>query len=140
MNNISAYTGDIMQNYFTAYVTAALKNNRVTYYRRYKSHLRTELLFESEDQLASHVYSCTEALRSEECDTLLQPDNIYHPQLAHELRGLQAKDLTILRMRIVYGYAYKVIGSVIGMTEDAVRVRYFRTIQKIRNNMKGDIK
>jgi len=29
------------------------------------------------------------------------------------------------------------IGSILGMKEETVRVRYFRVIQKIRDNMKG---
>ena len=52
MNENTDYTGDIVQNYFTAYVEQALKNNRVSYYRKYKSHLKSELLFDSEDRIA----------------------------------------------------------------------------------------
>lgn len=34
------YTGDILQNYFTAYVEEALKNNRISYYRKKQSTLK----------------------------------------------------------------------------------------------------
>ena len=67
-------------------------------------------------------------------------DSIQTPGLANELRNLPDKALAIIRMRIVHGYSYKIIGSILGMKEEAVRVRYFRAIQKIRDNMKGEKK
>lgn len=136
----TAFTGDILQNYFTAYVEQALKNNRVSYYRKYKSHLKNELLFESEDRLPVHTSVYHDI--SDEADERhpLHFDSIQTPGLAKELRNLSDKALIIIRMRIIHGYSYKVIGSILGMKEEAVRVRYFRAIQKIRDNIEGGCK
>lgn len=60
MKETPEYTGDKVQNYFTAYVEQALKNNRVSYYRKYKAHLKSELLYDSEDQIAPHTHIHTD--------------------------------------------------------------------------------
>lgn len=138
MNENIAHTGDIVQNYFTAYVEEALKNNRVSYYRRYKSHLKSELLYDSEDQIAPHTHIHTDISDETDAKHPLHFDSIHTPRLAKELRNLPDKALAIIRMRIVHGYSYKTIGAILGMKEEAVRVRYFRAIRKIRNNMKGE--
>lgn len=134
------YNGNITQNYFTAYVEKALKNNRVSYYRKYKSHQKSELLYGSEDQIATYTIIHTEISDVISEKHPLHFDFIQTPGLAKELRNLPKKALAIIRMRIVCGYSYKTIGAILGMKEDAVRVRYFRAIQKIRNNMKGEQK
>ena len=131
------FTGNKIQNYFTAYVEQALKNNRVSYYRKYKAHLKSELLFNSEEQLAVHTNLHTDISNDADSTHPLNPDSIHHTELAEELRNISNKDLTIIRLRIAYGYTYRMIGSILGMKEEAVRVRYFRVIQKIRDNMKG---
>lgn len=134
------FTGDIVQNYFTAYVEAALKNNRVSYFRKYKAYLKFELLYGSEDQIDRHTDLHNDISDDSDARHPLHLDSIQTPGLAKELRNLPDKALTIIRMRIVYGYSYRIIGSILGMKEEAVRVRYFRAIQKIRNNMKEDQK
>lgn len=140
MNENTDYTGDIVQNFFTAYVEQALKNNRVSYYRKYKSHLKSELLFDSEDRIAIHTNLHTDISNVIDARHPLHFDSIQTPGLANELRNLPDKALAIIRMRIINGYSYKIIGSILGMKEEAVRVRYFRAIQKIRDNMKGEKK
>lgn len=134
------YSGDITQNYFTAYVRQALKRNRVSYYRRYKSLLKSELLYDSEDQIAAHTNIHTDVSDEADAKHPLHFDSIHTPGLAKELRNLPDKTLAIIRMRIVHEYSYKTIGAILGMKEEAVRVRYFRAIQKIRDNMKGEQK
>lgn len=134
------YSGDKVQNFFTAYVRQALKRNRVSYYRKHKVHQKSELLYNSEEQISVHTGLYTEVSdASDECHPL-HFDSIQTPGLVKELRNLPQKALAIIRMRIVCGYSYKTIGAILGMTEEAVRVRYFRAIQKIRDNMKEEQK
>lgn len=118
----------------------ALKNNRVSYYRRYKAHLKSELLYDSEDQIATHTNLHTDISDEADAKHPLHFDYIQTPRLAKELRNLPDKALAIIRMRIVHGYTFKTIGAILGMKEEAVRVRYFRAIQKIRDNMKEEQK
>lgn len=136
-NTNGNFYGDKLQNQFTAYVERALKNNRVSYFRKHKDRNQTELLFASEDALGVHI-GLDDGMTINTTDNLsLNPDFIHHEGLADELRNISEKDFTIIRLRIVYGYAYKRIGTLLGMKEEAVRVRYFRAIQKIRDNLGG---
>lgn len=129
------FYGDKLQNQFTAYVERALKNNRISYYRKNKERAHTELLFSSEDTLGLHIGPDHDIFRQP-----LHPDDIQHDGLAKELSNISEKDLSIIRCRIIYAYTYKHIASLLGMKEEAVRVRYFRSIQKIRDNLRGETK
>ena len=135
---VDHYTGNKIQNYFTAYAEQALKNNRVSYYRKNKAHLKSEVLFDSEDQIAVHTNLHTDISDDAATAYSIHPDSIRHIRLAEELRNISEKDLTIIRLRIVYGYTYKMIGSILGLKEETVRVRYCRSIQRIRNNIRGN--
>lgn len=136
-NTTENFYGDKLQNQFTAYVERALKNNRISYFRKHKDRNQTELLFASEDTLGLHM-GLDDTISINTTDNhALHPDFIRHEGLAEELRNISEKDFTIIRLRIVDGYAYKRIGTLLGMKEEAVRVRYFRAIQKIRDNLGG---
>lgn len=139
-NNSTVFNGDKLQNQFTAYVERALINNRFSYYRKYKAILKNELCFSSEDQL-SYISGSSACAFTPEIDSMeLSPDSVQNGGLADELRNLSEKDMSIIRMRIGFGYTYKSIASTLGMTEEAVRVRYFRAIRKIQNNLEGGTK
>ena len=139
-DNSIVFSGDKLQNQFTAYVERALINNRISYYRKYKAMLKNELSFSSEDQL-SFISGSSSCIFSPDIDSMeLSPDSIQHGELAEELRNISEKDLNIIRMRIGFGFTYKRIAAILGMTEEAVRVRYFRALQKIRTNMEGGTK
>ncbi len=136
-NTNEKFYGDKLQNQFTAYVERALKNNRISYFRKHKDRNQMELLFASEDTLGVHIGLDDTIPINTANNHSLHPDFIRHEGLAEELRNISEKDFTIIRLRIVYGYAYNRIGTLLGMKEDAVRVRYFRAIQKIRDNLGG---
>ena len=139
-DNSIVFSGDKLQNQFTAYVERALINNRISYYRKYKAMLKNELSFSSEDQL-SYISGSSSCIFSPDIDSMeLSPDSVQHGELAKELRNISEKDLSIIRMRIGFGFTYKRIAAILGMTEEAVRVRYFRALQKIRTNMEGGTK
>ena len=139
-DNSTVFSGDKLQNQFTAYVERALRNNRISYYRKYKAMLENEMRFSSEDQL-SYMSGSSACIFSPEIDSMeLSPDSVQNGGLADELRNLSEKDMSIIRMRIGFGYTYKSIAAILGMTEEAVRVRYFRAIRKIQNNLEGGTK
>lgn len=139
-DNSTVYDGDKLMNQFTAYVKRALKNNRVTYFRKHKAMIKNEIRFSSEDQLVYIAGYNTGMFTTDVDSNELTPDVIYHEGLADELRNISEKDMNIIRMRIGLGYTYKSIAAILGMTEEAVRVRYFRAIQKIQTNLKGGTK
>lgn len=139
MNNTNndQFYGDKLKNQFTAYVERALHNTRISYYRKNKDRNQIEVLFSSEDTLGVSAGINNEMSTNIGDDKLLNPDFICHEGLAQELRNISEKDFTIIRFRIVYGYTYKQIAKLLGMKEETVRVRYFRSIQKIRDNLDG---
>ena len=51
------------------------------------------------------------------------------------LKQLSDKDITIIKLRVLYDNSFKEIGKVLGMTEMAVRKRYSRTIKVLRDTV-----
>ena len=134
------YTGDILQNFFTAYVERALKNNRISYFRKYKRHLRFELYFDSEDQIDRYADFHNDLADEVDDRDSLNFDSIQNQTLAKELKNMPDKTHFILQLRIVHNCSFKHIGTILGMKEEAVRVRFFRAINKMRDHMKGEQK
>ena len=132
------FTGDKLQNQFTAYVKRALINNLISYYRKTVSHLQTEISCGTEDDLSFLLPSTQATTCVVSPFSQLQLDLICHEKLANELRNLSIQDFKIIHLRIVDGYTYRCIGSMLGLKEGNVRVRYFRTLQKLRTAIKGD--
>lgn len=139
-NNKTAFSGDKLQNYFTAYVERALSNNRISYYRKQQARIKNEVRFTSDEELAVLAGSTSSVLNPISAAEFLSPETIQHDELAEELRNISEKDMRIIRMRIGFGFTYKRIAAILGMKEETIRVRYFRTLQKIRTNMKGGTK
>jgi len=124
------YYGDKLQNQFTAYVERALYNNRISYYRKYISQYKHEILTNSEDELSLHNYRNSNY--SDSCYLGLDSNSIHNSSLAAVLNKLNIKDQTIIKLHAIYGYTYKAIAQVLSMTPTAVSTRYSRSIKKVR--------
>ncbi len=136
----AVFSGDKLQNQFTAYVERALKNNRVSYYRKQRALSNHELCFRTDEELAILAGSTFCLMNSDTDSGHLSPATVEHDRLADELRNISEKDMSIIRMRIGFGFTYKRIAAILGMKEEAVRVRYFRAVRKIQTNMEGGTK
>lgn len=123
------YYGDKLQNQFTAYVERALYNNRISYYRKYISQYKHEILTNSEDELSLHNYQNSNY--SDSCYLDLDSDSIYNSGLA-ALNKLNSKDQTIIKLHVIYGYTYNTIAQILSMTPTAVSTRYSRSIKRVR--------
>ena len=134
------YTGDILQNFFTAYVEQALKNNRISYFRKYKQHLQFELYFDSEDQIDRYADLHNDLADEVDDSDPLHFGSIQNRTLAKELQNFPDKTRFIIQLRIVHNCSFKHIGATLGMKEEAVRVRFFRAIKKMRDHIKGEQK
>ena len=55
--------------------------------------------------------------------------------LLKALQKLSGKDMTIIKLRVLYGNSFREIGKVLGMTEMAVRKRYNRAIKVLRDTV-----
>lgn len=117
-----------IQNRFTAYVQKAMKNTRSTYYTKKMIREERETVYnEADDSTISDSGDILDTLFSFYMDTL---ENL---SLWNGLRRLSGKDITIIKLRVLYDNSFKEIGKVLGMTEGAVKMRYTRAIKVLRD-------
>ena len=117
-----------LQNRFTAYVQKAMENTRSTYYRKKMALQERETVYDEVDDL--EIADSRDVL-----DTLFVFDvemleNISLWKALHKLSG---RDVTIIKLRVLYNNSFKEIGKVLGMTEIAARKRYNRAIKVLRD-------
>ena len=117
-----------LQNRFTAYVQKAMKNTRSTYYRKKMALQERETVYDEADDL--YITDSADIL-----DTLFSfnIDMLENLSLWKALRKLSGKDVTIIKLRVLYDNSFKEIGKVLGMTEMAARKRYNRAIKVLRD-------
>jgi len=127
-NSISDEMSDReLQNRFTAYVRKAMENTRNSYYNKLRKHReREELWDEIDDEMIVDTSDITDALFFYDINMV---ENI---SLVRALSQLDTTDLAIIKLRILYGSTYRNIGRVLKISEDAVRMRYNRAIQLLR--------
>lgn len=118
-----------IQNRFTAYVQEAMTNTRNTYYTKKMKHDEHETIYDEADDLIPDSSDVLDMLFSFNMDML---ENL---SLWKALRKLSGKDITIIKLRVLYDNSFKEIGKVLGMTEMAVRKRYNRAIKVLRDTV-----
>lgn len=119
-----------MQNRFTAYVQEAMKNTRSTYYTKKMAHEERETVYDEADD-----FTITDS--GDILDTLFSfnMDMLENLSLWKALQKLSGKDITIIKLRVLYDNSFKEIGKVLGMTEGAVKMRYTRAIKVLRDTV-----
>ncbi len=117
-----------IQNRFTAYIQEAMKNTRSTYYTKEMNREERETVYDEADD-------CRITDSGDMLDTLfsLNMDMLENLSLWKALRKLSGKDVTIIKLRVLYDNSFKEIGKVLGMTEGAVKMRYTRAIKLLRD-------
>jgi len=119
-----------LQNRFTAYVQEAMKNTRSTYYTKKMTREERETVYDEADD-----FEITDS--GDVLDTLFSfnMDMLENLSLWKALRKLSGKDITIIKLRVLYDNSFKEIGKVLGMTEGAVKMRYTRAIKVLRDTV-----
>ena len=119
-----------LQNRFTAYVQEAMKNTRSTYYTKKMTREERETVYDEADD-----FEITDS--GDVLDTLFSfnLDMLENLSLWKALRKLSGKDITIIKLRVLYDNSFKEIGKVLGMTEGAVKMRYTRAIKVLRDTV-----
>ena len=117
-----------LQNRFTAYVQKAMENTRSTYYRKKMALQERETVYDEVDDLEI-------ADSSDMLDTLFvfNAEMLENISLWKALHRLSGRDVTIIKLRVLYNNSFKEIGKVLGMTEIAARKRYNRAIKVLRD-------
>ena len=119
-----------LQNRFTAYVQEAMKNTRSTYYTKKMTREERETVYDEADD-----FEITDS--GDILDTLFSfnMDMLENLSLWKALRKLSGKDVTIIKLHVLYDNSFKEIGKVLGMTEGAVKMRYTRAIKVLRDTV-----
>ena len=117
-----------IQNRFTAYVQEAMKNTRSTYYTKKMTHEERETVYDEADDF--YITDSGDILDTLFCFHIDMLENL---SLWKALQKLSGKDLTIIKLRVLYNNSFKEIGKVLGMTEGAVKMRYTRAIKMLRD-------
>lgn len=122
-----------VQNRFTAYVQQAMINTRSTYYTKKMTREERETVYEEVDD-----YDIADSRRTDSDDILdtlfsFNMDMMENISLWRALRTLSGKDVTIIKLHVLYDSSFKEIGRVLGMKESAVRQRYNRAIKSLRD-------
>ena len=119
-----------IQNRFTAYVQKAMENTRSTYYSKKMTLQEHETVYDEADDLTiTDSGDMLNALFSFNLDFF---ENL---SLLKALQKLSGKDMTIIKLRVLYGNSFREIGKVLGMTEMAARKRYNRAIKVLRDTV-----
>ena len=116
-----------IQNRFTAYVQEAMTNTRSTYYAKKMKHEERETVYDEADDYITDSGDVLDTLFAFNMDML---ENL---SLWKALRKLSGRDITIIKLRVLYDNSFTEIGKVLGMTEGAVKMRYTRAIKLLRD-------
>ena len=117
-----------IQNRFTAYVQEALKNTCSTYYTK-------KMIREGRETVYDEAVDLTLTAHGDILDKLFayNMDMIENLSLWKALKKLSGRDITIIKLRVLYDNSFKEIGKVLCMTEGAVKMRYIRAIKQLRD-------
>lgn len=127
---------DALQNRFTAYVDKALRNNAINLLERSLKYKVNEDVADIEETYdMCDVSAEEEVMRGAGLEFKLE--YIENIALLKALRRISQQDMTIIKLRVLYEYRFSRIAFILGMTENAARVRYFRSIKAIRRFMEG---
>ena len=117
-----------LQNRFTAYVQKAMENTRSTYYRKKMAIQERETVYDEVDDL--EIADSSDVLDTLFVFNVEMLENISLWKALHKLSG---RDVTIIKLRVLYNNSFKEIGKVLGMTEIVARKRYNRAIKVLRD-------
>ena len=117
-----------IQNRFPAYVQEALKNTCSTYYTK-------KMIREERETVYDEANDLTVTDSGDMLDTLFSfnMDMLENLSLWKAIKNLSGRDITIIKLHVLYDNSLKEIGKVLGMTEGAVKMRYIRAIKLLRD-------
>ena len=121
-NNITE--NEILQNQFTAYVSLAIRRQRIHYIKKMERKNSNELLFSS-------LHSPIPA-EEDQIGKWLEYD-----VLNYALRQIRDKERKIVLARVVEEKPFTEIAQEMGMTYKAVTQLYYRVLKRLKVHMEG---
>lgn len=127
-----------VRNVFTAYVEKSLSRCKMKYLSK-KYEYEKEFLFLDKVEWDKFVDETNIVPFSfDEMDEESIINSIENDNLLISILKLNEKERKILNLHAVYKMKHREIADTLGMTKNAVEKNYQRTIEKIRNDMRGD--
>lgn len=121
-NNITE--DEILQNQFTAYVTLAVRRQRMHYIKKLEQKNSNEFLF-------SPLHSPMPA-EDDQIGKLVEYDT-----LNYALRQIREKEREIVLARVIEEKPFTEIAQEMGMTYKAVTQLYYRVMKRLKVHMEG---
>lgn len=121
---------DILQNRFTAYISAAIQHRRGTYMVQAIRQQQLEIL--TENPVSSGNYDILEDIMGE-LPLLMQLEN---DKLLQALKELDERERQIFFARVLDEKSFVELASTVGLGYKGVAAVYYRALRKIRNRMK----
>ena len=115
---------EILQNQFTAYVSLAIRRQRIHYIKKKKRVSDTEMLF---SPLHTSMPSGDDPF-----EKLLEYD-----ALMNALRQIREKEREIVLARVIEEKPFTEIAQEMGMTYKAVTHLYYRVLKRLKVHMEG---
>lgn len=118
---------DILQNQFTAFLTAAISNARIDYLRTRIRRLQRELLTEEYEILFSQETDYIEVISDNDA-------------LCRAMQEIKEKERYVVLARILDEKGFDEIASELGMGYKGAAAIYYRAIKKLKNILGGEDK
>ena len=123
---------NVLQNRFTAYLMAAIRNRKINYLQNKARLQRIEIALEAQFPLIS--ISWGEDLSA----GLSVIDQLESHWLQDALRQARERELYILFARALYGQSFADIAQELGLKLKTVTSIYYRLIERLREDLRGD--
>lgn len=127
----SQYKSCAVQNQFTAYLIAAIRNYKRTYLRRISTALRTELPMEGHSEV---MELCEET--DFFCGLPLM-QRLENERLFAAMQGLSERERYIFLSKVLGEMSLSEIALSLGITYGAAAMSYHRTVSRLRNAVGG---
>ena len=127
----SQYKSCAVQNQFTAYLIAAIRNYKRTYFRRISTALRTELPMEGHSEV---MELCEET--DFFCGLPLM-QRLENERLFAAMQGLSERERYIFLSKVLGEMSLSEIALSLGITYGAAAMSYHRTVLRLRNAVGG---
>lgn len=127
----SQYKSCAVQNQFTAYLIAAIRNYKRTYLRRISTALRTELPMEGHSEV---MELCEET--DFFCGLPLM-QRLENERLFAAMQGLSERERYIFLSKVLGEMSLSEIALSLGITYGAAAMSYHRTVLRLRNAVGG---
>ena len=127
----SQYKSCAVQNQFTAYLIAAIRNYKRTYLRRISTALRTELPLEGHSEV---MELCEET--DFFCGLPLM-QRLENERLFAAMQGLSERERYIFLSKVLGEMSLSEIALSLGITYGAAAMSYHRTVLRLRNAVGG---